>query len=119
YSAMATSAAILRRTLEGRHSRKNINIHCHCLGSVSSRTARGESSRDSQLSNLGNSCGFAQGSAYDTDICPPFARLVSRPEAGCLSTTITSWPARLSHHAVEVPILPLPRCAAAVSCQRG
>src|SRR5690606_24056895 len=69
------------------------------------------SSLNSQRASFKGACGFAQGSEYDTEIWQPLARLVSCAGPLSRSMTTTSWPAWFNHHAVDVPITPLPSTA--------
>src|SRR3546814_6424695 len=111
YSDMRTSARIFGAILPGRHSRRNCNPHHHCLRSKLGRKTMGESSLNSQRASLRGACGLAHGSEYDTEIWQPLARLVSWAGPLSRSMTTTSWPACFSHHAVDVPITPLPSTA--------
>ncbi|CFN63889.1 Uncharacterised protein [Bordetella pertussis] len=111
YSAMRTMARILGASRDGRHSRRKARPHCHWRQSSCGRNSSGASSWNIHFSSLNGACGLAQGSAYDTDICAPLARLVSCAAPVHRSTTTTSWPAWLSHQALETPMMPLPNTA--------
>ncbi len=52
--------------------------------------------------------GLAHGSAWLTEICPPLAKLVSKPAKGWRSTTVTSCPASARYQALVTPTTPDP-----------
>src|SRR5690606_12449076 len=83
----------------------------HCRQSSWGRNNSGASSWNIHLSSLSGAWGLAHGSAYETEIWPPLARLVSWAGPGRRSTTTTSWPAWRSHQALEMPMMPLPNTA--------
>src|SRR5690606_37587019 len=95
----------------GRHSRKKDRHQRHWRRSRRGRNNKGASSCNNHFSSLSGIFGLAQGSAYETEICPPLAREVSCAGPVPRSTTTTSQPCWLSHQAVDTPIMPLPRTA--------
>jgi hypothetical protein len=52
---------------------------------------------------------LAHGSACDTEIWQPLAKLVSCAAPGCRSSTVTSWPALFKNQADVVPMIPEPK----------
>ncbi len=82
---------------------------------------------------LAGASGFAHGSAYDAEICPPLANDVSSAAPSWRSTTVTSWPSCARYHAAVTPTTPAPRTSTRIrrpssarrapppgcSCRRG
>ncbi|MCY1521760.1 hypothetical protein D9M68_565860 [compost metagenome] len=124
YSAMRTMARMLGARRPGRHSRRNASPHIHCRQSSCGRNSSGALSWNIHLSSLRGACGLAQGSAYDTEIWAPLAKLVSCAGPVQRSMTTTSWPAWFSHQALEIPMMPPPNTATfmpalLLACQLG
>src|SRR5574338_49392 len=102
-------AAVLARARAGRHWLKKASAQRHWSQSARGRNRRGASARPSQRRICMGAPGLAQGSGWLMEICPPFAKLVSRPAAPRRSSTFTSWPARARYQAVVTPVRPAPR----------
>src|SRR5512138_1961561 len=91
------------------HSRRKPRPQRHCARSKRGRKRSGASSRPSQRRIFGSTAGFAHGSAWPAEICPPLANEVSSPAWSRRSTTVTSWPASARYQALVTPITPAPR----------
>src|SRR5512134_3841115 len=100
--------SMLRRVRAGVHSRRNCNVQSHWLRSARSRNSSGASSLASHMSTLSGALGFAHGSAWLTEIWPPFAKLVSAAGVAWRSTTVTSWPCWRRKYADVTPNNPAP-----------
>src|SRR5258706_16371962 len=107
--------SVLRRVRSGRHSIRKRSPQDHWRGSARRRNSNGASSRPSHLYIFFGASGFAHGSAWLTDICPPLAKLVSSPACGCRSTTVTSCPSCDKYQALVTPITPAPRTTTFIS----
>src|SRR5690606_25191376 len=103
-----TSSPMLRRVRAFVHSRTKPASHSHCRGSARSRRRSGASARSSQRAARRNAVGFAHGSAWLTELCPPLAKLVSEAGSCPRSTTTTSKPWRFRKYAVVTPTTPAP-----------
>src|SRR5262245_4843564 len=76
--------------------------------SARTRNRSGASSFIIHLRTFSGALGFAQGSAWLTEICPPFAKLVSAAGVAWRSTTVTSWPCWRRKYADVTPSNPAP-----------
>jgi hypothetical protein len=81
---------MLWRVRAGVHSRMNCRPHIHWRRSARRRNSSGASSWPSHFSTFSGALGLAQGSACDTEICPPLAKLVSAAGDAWRSMTTTS-----------------------------
>src|SRR5712691_5452364 len=109
YSASAKAESVLRRVRLGKHSKRKRKPQSHWARSARGRKSSGASSRPNHFRIVKGAVGLAQGSEWLTEICPPFAKLVSSAGSGWRSTTITSWPLCARYHALVVPMTPAPR----------
>ncbi len=81
---------MLLRVRPGVHSRKNASVQSHCCKSARGRNNSGASSCVIHFRTFSGALGFAHGSAWLTEIWPPFAKLVSAAGVAWRSTTVTS-----------------------------
>ena len=82
--------SMLCRVRAGVHSRKNASVQSHWRRSARGRNNSGASSCVIHFSTFSGALGFAHGSAWLTEIWPPFAKLVSAAGVAWRSTTVTS-----------------------------
>src|SRR5262245_17845182 len=76
--------------------------------SARTRNRSGASSFIIHLRTFSGALGFAHGSAWLTEIWPPFAKLVSAAGVAWRSTTVTSWPCWRRKYAEVRPSKPAP-----------